>query len=394
MRKLMGRTGPVPRHLALLAALGLIVAACGEGDFADENGDADDTIQDDADVDDDVDDTEEEAAEEVDVEDAPVSDPPEIDCDPIEEELEEHTINFGIGLATNSPQGLSVQFFGDYLEECTDGQLTVELFPDSQIGDDLEMMDGLQTGTLEMTFPSTSPIVDTVPGLGVFDLPFLMPDAETADEVLDSEVGDRLLDEFEGTGLKALNWAENGFRQVTNNVGPIESPEDLEGLNLRVMENEIHVDMWETLGASPTAMAFGEVFSALEQGVIDGQENPWVTNVTSNFWEVADYGSETRHVYTPFIMMIAEDFYNDLPQEFQDVIDEASEEAKHYQRTVSREMDEWAREEFDALGPEVNVLDDDQLQEFVDATEEVYDTWAPEIGEDVVDDVLEIVEGS
>jgi TRAP-type transport system periplasmic protein len=381
MRSSKYRYGPLMRRLAIVAALAMVAAACGEADIADDEGETGDPI----------DETEEEAVEEVDIADAPISDPPGIDCEVIEEDLGEFTINFGIGLAANSPQGLSVQFFGDYLNECTDGQLTVELFPDSQVGDDLEMMDGLATGTLEMTFPSTSPIFSIIPELGVFDLPFLFPDGETADEVLDSEIGDRLLAEFEGTGMKGLVWAENGFRQVTNTVRPIESPEDLEGMNLRVMENEIHVDMWETLGASPTAMAFGEVFSALEQGVIDGQENPWSTNVTSNFWEVADYGSETRHVYTPFIMMIGEEFFNGLPAQYQDLIQEAAEQARDYQRIINREMDEWSREQFDRLGPEVNVLTDEQLAAFAEATEEVYDIWAPQIGEDLVNDVLEMV---
>lgn len=398
MRTHTGTRSPLLRLVALLAALGLIAAACEDADFADEPDDdpIEDDIEEDPDPDPDEepdeDEEEEDEVAEVRLEDAPISDPPDIECGVTPEDVEEQTINFGIGLAGTSPQGLSVEFFGDYLEECTDGALTVELFPDSQIGDDLEMMDGLQTGTLEMTFPSTSPAVEIVPELGVFDLPFLMPDNETADEVLDSEIGDQLLDEFEGTGIKALEWAENGFRQVTNSVGPIEEPADLEGLNLRVMENPIHVDTWETLGADPTSMAFGEVFSALEQGVIDGQENPWSTNVTSNFWEVNAYGSETRHVYTPFIMMMAEDFYEGFPEDVQELIDEAAEETKFYQRTISREMDEWSREQFDDLGPDVNVLDEDQLDEFAEAAQPVYDEWRDEIGEDLVDDVLEMTQ--
>jgi TRAP-type transport system periplasmic protein len=359
---------------APIAALALMATAC-NGDFGGE-----------AEVDPDDEDA---AAENGDGPD--LSEPPAIDCEVLADG-EEHTINFGIGLAEDSPQGLAVDFFGEYLEECTDGRLTVELFPDSQVGDDLEMMNGLQSGTLEMTFPSTSPAVSFVPELGVFDLPFLMPDVEAADRVLDSELGDELLAEFDGSGMKALTWAENGFRNVTNSQHPIESPEDLEGLDMRVMENEIQVTIWESLGANPTTMAFGEVFSALEQGVVDGQENPWVTNLTSNFWEVQDYGSETRHVYTPFLMMIGEDFFDGLDEGDQELIEQAAEVTRDYQRTVAREMDEWARSEFEATGSEVNVLDEDQLEEFRVATEEVYDQWAPELGEDFVDEVRELAQ--
>ncbi|AYY12598.1 TRAP transporter substrate-binding protein [Actinobacteria bacterium YIM 96077] len=360
---------------APLAVLALLVPACG-GDFGgDSDDDGGSSSGDDADAD-------AEGSEGPDL-----SAPPEIECEVIEEDLGEHTIKFGIGLAEDSPQGMAVQFFGDYLDECTNGQLTVQLFPDSQVGDDLEMMDGLRSGTLEMTFPSTSPAVAFVPELGVFDLPFLMPDVEAADRVLDSELGQQLLDEFDGTGMKALAWAENGFRQVTNSVRPIESPEDVEGLDLRVMENEIQTTIWEALGANPTTMAFGEVFSAMEQGVVDGQENPWVTNLTSNFWEVQEYGSQTRHVYTPFIMMIGEEFFDELDPAYQQLIQEAADATRDYQRTISREMDEWARGQFEENGPEVNVLDEDQIEEFRQATEEVYDQWAPELGEEFVDEV-------
>ena len=391
------------RLLALLAALALFIVACGDTDFGGEaaedpedavdevaEGDPDDA----GDPDDGDDQADEEGGDEIDPveEGAELSDPPEIDCEVITEDLGEHQINFGIGLARDSPQGMSVEFFGDYLDQCSDGQLSVELFPDSQVGDDLEMMNGLRSGTLEMTFPSTSPAVSFVPELGVFDLPFLMPDVEAADRVLDSDVGQELLDEFDGSGMKALAWAENGFRQMTNSQQPIESPDDIAGTDVRVMENEIQVTIWEALGANPTTMAFGEVFSALEQGVVDGQENPWVTNLTSNFWEVQEYGSETRHVYTPFIIMIGEEYYEGLDPAYQELIDEAAEATRDYQRTVAREMDEWAREEFEARGSEVNVLDDEQLQTMQDATADVYDQWAPELGEDLVERVQDLAQ--
>lgn len=375
------------RWLAPLAALALIVTACGNGDFG---GDApeDESAEPETDTGTDTDSDSEEAPDDS---EPPLSDPPPIEGDVITEDLGEHNLNFGIGLATNSPQGRSVQYFGDILEERTEGRLTVELFPDSSIGDDSEMMSALQSGTLAMTFPSTSPATSTVPELAVFDLPFLMPDAEAADRVLDSDLGQDLLDEFEGTGMTALVWAENGFRQLTNNERPVETPEDVSGLNLRVMENPIQVSIWNALGANPQAMAFGEVFSALEQGVVDGQENPWVTNFTSNFGEVQAYGSETRHVYTPFVMLIGEELYNGLDPAYQELIQEAAESTRDYQRVLSREMDEWARDQFGELA-EVNVLDEEQLDAFREATEPVYDEWAPQIGEDLVEEVRSLAQ--
>ena len=377
------RTHTRPRRMTWLgtsfAATSLLIASCsgdfgGEAAAGDDEGGGVETAQD--------------------CGEPELSPPPEIDCEVLDgDDLAEHTIKFGIGLAEDSPQGRAVQYFGDYLSECTDGRLTVDLFPDSQVGDDLEMMSGLRSGTLEMTYPSTSPAVSFVPELGVFDLPFLVPDTDAADRIFDSEVGDEMLAEFEGSGMLALAWGENGFRQVTNNDGPIESPEDVQGLDVRVMENEIQVTIWEQLGANPTTMAFGEVFSALEQGVVSGQENPWVTNYTSNFWEVQDYGSETRHVYTPFLFMIGEEFYNGLDPAYQDLIQEASDATSEYQRQVAREMDSWARDQFEASGAEVNVLDEDQLDAFREATAPVYDRWAPQIGEELIDEVRSVAEG-
>jgi TRAP-type C4-dicarboxylate transport system substrate-binding protein len=138
-------------------------------------------------------------------------------------------------------------------------------------------------------------------------------------------------------------------------------------------------------------MAFGEVFSAMEQGVVDGQENPWSTILTSNFYEVQDYGSETRHVYTPFVIMIGEDYYNDMPEEYQTLIQEAAEDTRDYERTISREYDEWSKEQLEAQGMEVTEISDEQLAEFQDATQPVYDEFSSEIGEDIVQQVQDMV---
>ena len=321
-----------------------------------------------------------------------LSDPPPIEGDVVSEG-DEQSIKFGIGLSPGSPQYLSVEYFRDILEKRTDGRLSVEIFPDSQVGDDNQMMSALQSGTLEMTYPSTSPAASIVPELGLFDLPFLFPTPEVADEVLDGEIGQEMLDEFDGTGIKALAFSENGYRQLTNSKQPVTSPEDVKGLAVRVMENPIQVDIWKALGANPTSMAFGEVFSALEQGVVDGQENPWNTILTSKFYEVQDYASETRHVYTPFIIMIGEKFFDGLSADDQAIVQEAALAAAKYERTVSREFNDYAKQQLIDHGMKINDLTDDQLKDFQEATQPVYDKWAPKIGQDLVDRVLEKTQG-
>lgn len=320
-----------------------------------------------------------------------LSEPPAIEGDVVSQ-CEERTIDFGIGLAETSPQYLSVEYFGDILEERTDGQMSVNIFPNSQVGDDKEMMSALQSGSLGMTMPSTSAATTLVPELRVFDLPFLFPEAEDADEVLDSSIGDEMLANFDGTGIKALAWAENGYRQLSNSQRPVQAPEDVEGLRLRVMENPIQIDVWSALGANPTAMAFGEVFSALEQGVVDGQENPWPTIYSSAFYEVQDYGSSTRHVYTPFTFMMSQELYDSLQPECQQLVTEAAEAAGLYNRTISREYNDYALQQLKDSGMEITELSPEQLAAFKEATQPVYDEWAPQIGEDLVSRVQTMVE--
>jgi TRAP-type transport system periplasmic protein len=322
-----------------------------------------------------------------------LSEPPPIEG-AVVAEGDEHTIKFGIGLAQTSPQYISVEYFRDILAQRTNGRLTVEIFPDSSVGDDNQMMSALQSGTLEMTYPSTSPATSIVPALSLFDLPFLFPTPESADAVLDGPTGQEMLDSFEGSGIKALAFAENGYRQLTNSQRAISSPADVAGLAVRVMENPIQVDIWRTLGANPTSMAFGEVFSAMEQGVVDGQENPWNTILTSKFFEVQDFASETRHVYSPFIIMIGEAFFNGLSPEDQQIVQEAALAARDYERTVSREFNDYSKQQLIDNGLQITDLSADQLKAFQEATQPVYDKWSPEIGADLVARVQEQVQSS
>ncbi|MCE8015560.1 TRAP transporter substrate-binding protein [Halomonas sp. MCCC 1A17488] len=327
-----------------------------------------------------------------------LSDPPAIEGEVVGDHGS-HTLRMGIGLAESSPQYLSSQYFADILEQRTDGRITVNIFPNSQLGDDVQMMEMLQTGSLDMTYPSSSPATTYVEELAVFDLPFLLPNREAAIAVMQSDTAQRMLDGFEGSGIKALAFSENGYRQLSNSVRPVESPEDVAGLDvsgltIRTMENPVHLSIWETLGANPTPMAFGELFSAMEQGVVDGQENPWSTILTSNFHEVQDYGSETRHVYTPFIMMISERTWERMAPEYQELVQEAARQSAEYEIQLATEYDDWSREQLEEKGMQITRLDDEQIAAFQEAVQPVYDEWAPRIGEDLIAEIQEIVESS
>ncbi len=299
---------------------------------------------------------------------------------------ETYTITAGIGLNDKSAQYQSLEFFKELVEENSDGRITVELYHSSQLGDDREMMEALQLGTQEMTCPSTAPIAPFVNGYKVFDLPFIFPNEGAADYVLDSEIGQDLLDQLSEIGIKGLVYWENGFRQLTNDVRPVRTPADVQGLKVRTMENPIHLAAWETMGANPTPMAFGELFSALQQDVVDGQENPWGTIYLQNFPEVQQYTTDTGHVYSPFVLMIAQKFWDDLPADLQDVVMDAAVQSRDHNRKLNRELNAQYLEQLkDVMN--VTILTNEEKMAFQEATAAVYEQYSAEIGRDLVNDV-------
>jgi len=302
------------------------------------------------------------------------------------------TIRAGIGLNENHPEYEGLLKFKEIVEEETNGSIEVETYPSGQLGDDRTMTEGLQLGSLEVTIPSTSPMVNFVPEMAVFDFPFLFPDNETADAVLDGPVGQKFLDMFDEQDIKALAYWENGFRDITNSQHEIETAEDFEGLKIRTMENDLHLDAFRELGANPTPMAFGELFTAMQQGTVDGQENPVATIYLEKFYEAQEYVSTTNHIYTPFVFLISKEFYDGLSEEEQQIVSDAAIEAGEYQREVIRED---AEENFEALGEEgmtVTEVTPEAREKMQEIVQPIIDKYAEEIGEDLVQEVYDAVE--
>jgi len=298
----------------------------------------------------------------------------------------EYTINAGIGLNDKSAQYQSLEYFKELVEKNSDGRVQVNLYHSSQLGDDREMMEALQMGIQEVTCPSTAPIAPFVNGFKVFDLPFLFPSNEAADYVLDGPIGQELLKQLEDIGLVGLAYWENGYRQLTNSVSAVKTPEDVAGLKVRTMENPIHLAAWRTLGANPTPMAFGELFSAMQQGVVDGQENPWGTIYLQNFFEVQDYTTDTGHVYSPFVLMMSKKYWDKLPGDMKGVVKEAAELSKWHNRRLNRQMN---AEYLEKLKEEMNVtiLTPEQRAAFQEAVQPVYEQFAEEIGTELIEKV-------
>ena len=262
----------------------------------------------------------------------------------------------------------------NHLEELSDGEMTVDIYPSSALGNESDMLDAVSMGTQDMIVTSTGPIpafANATSNWAVLDLPYLFPTYDTAYEVLDGEVGQFLLSEFDGTGVKALGFWENGYRCTTNSKKEIVHPEDLKGMKIRTMENKVHMATYTALGATPTAMAMGEVFSALQQGTIDGQENPFsITYYANKLHEVQPYMTENNLFYSPSVLAISQDVFDGLSEDQQKILLEAADLAKDEQRQIEQRMAVQARKDMEAYGIIISDIDQD---EWIEATKSVYD---------------------
>jgi tripartite ATP-independent transporter DctP family solute receptor len=221
-------------------------------------------------------------------------------------------VKLGYALAVNSHFGAAAQAWADSVEKSTKSAFKFKQFPSSALGGERELIEGLQLGTVEAVIVSTGALSNFVPDVGVVDIPFLFRDTAHARAVLDGKFGQDLLTKFRARGLIALAWGEQGFRHLTNNKHAVTKPEDLKGLKIRVTENPVHITAFRTLGASPTPMSWPEVIGALQQGTIDGQENPISVIVSAKLWQVQKHMTLTSHVYAPMALIVSPGFWNGL----------------------------------------------------------------------------------
>lgn len=299
---------------------------------------------------------------------------------------ESASIHLKVG-TTTAPDGhyvLGLVEMQKALEEYSNGEMTLDIYPNSALGGESDMMDAVSMGTQDMVLSSTGPIPSfssATSNWSTLDLPYLFEDEQQAYAVFDSEVGQGLLDEFEGTGIKAVGFWENGFRELTNNSKAIATPDDLAGMKIRTMENAVHMATYTALGATPTAMAWGEIFSALQQGTVDGQENPLAIILTAKVYEVQKHVSMIDLFYSPCVLMISEDVYNGFTDEQKEAFDKAAEDGKVAERQISQEIKNNAREAMEAEG--VTFTDVDKAV-WVEAVQSVYSDSSLGIDEELL----------
>lgn len=284
------------------------------------------------------------------------------------------------------PSFLGGKKFGEIVAARLPGKYNVQVYANAQLGDDVRATEAVRMGTLEMVTTSASPLTGLVPEFNVFDLPFIVPSEKAADAVFDGPLGAKLAAALEAKGLKLLAYYENGFRQLTNSVRVVKSPADLKGLKIRTMQNPIHLEAFRAMGANPTPMPFSEVFTALQQRTIDGQENPIPTIWLSKFYEVQKYVSLTGHVYGPHIVLIGKKLWDSFPASDQKILLEAAQESALFQRNLNRQMNRDFVDNLKKAGVTVTELTPEQQKAFVEAVASVYTNWESKIGKALVEE--------
>jgi tripartite ATP-independent transporter DctP family solute receptor len=282
--------------------------------------------------------------------------------------------------------------FGDIIEEETNGSIQVEVYTNTVLGGDREVFERMQFNIIQGATISTGPIAQFSSDFNIFDLPFLFPDKESAFEILDGPIGQELLGELEEQNIVGLNYWENGYRQLTNNKKEIKRLEDVAGLDIRTLENKLHMNIWKQLGANPTAISYGELYLAMEQGIVDGQENPAGNVLNSKFYEVQKYITKTNHIYNASPLMVSKPFWDSLTSDEQKVIRAAAEKMKDEQRKQNQTESDESYKLLEEQGMIVTELSDEERLRFREAVEPIYDQYRKVYGNEVLDKVQAAIE--
>jgi TRAP-type transport system periplasmic protein len=304
-------------------------------------------------------------------------------------QFSERNIKMSNGVNEDHPVGAGVKKMQEILLAKSGGKMKMTAFWGGAAGGDLQATQALRAGTQEMVVSSSSPLVGIIKELGVFDLPFLFANEKEADAVLDGPAGAFFNKKLEEAGLVNLAYWENGFRNLTNSKRAVAKVEDFDGVKVRVMQNNIFLDTFKTLGTNAVPMAFGEVFTALETKTIDGQENPFVTIDTSKFYEVQKFLSVTRHAYTPFLVLYSKKMFDTLSPQEQALLREAAIEGQKVQRSTIRANDTKALANLKAKGMQVNEITPAEQRRMFEKVKPVYDKNATTIGADAITIVVD-----
>ena len=300
-------------------------------------------------------------------------------------EYTETTITWAHGAAETTTLHEAVLEFERLLEERSGGAVQVDVFPNQQLGGDREYTEAGTQGNVDMGSPTSSNIAGFIPSLNVMDAPFVVTERAKMYEVLDGEFGQAVLDSMNVANLQGIGFLENGFRNLTTNK-EIKSLADLSGLKIRVMENDLHMTIWKSVGANPSPLAFGELYTALQQKTFDAQENPLELIYNTKFYEVQPYVYMTNHIYSAYLCWMNLDKWNSLNAATQDLVKQCMRDAEAFQRAKCAEAEQACREKIDASGTShVYDVDPALLAEIQAAVAPAYDMVRSAVGDELVD---------
>jgi tripartite ATP-independent transporter DctP family solute receptor len=299
------------------------------------------------------------------------------------QDIKPRLIRFGYGLNEQSNQGRAAKVFADSVDKASGGKMKVRAIGAAALGPDTQMQQALIGGAQEMMVGSTATLVGITKEMALWDSPFLISSAKEADALLDGPVGDKVRAKLQEKGLVGLAYWENGFRNLTNSKRAINKMEDLEGIKLRVMQNNVFLTSFKTLGANAVPMAFSELFSALETNTVDGQENPFNTILSSKFYEVQKYMTVTNHVYSPWIVLVSKKWWDQLSKDEQKILQDAAKTSRDFERKDTREEASKAVADLKAKGMQVNELSPAESARMRDKLTRVYAQIGTDVGMDL-----------
>jgi len=301
---------------------------------------------------------------------------------PASAQIKEHVFKVGTGLSEDHPQALALKYFGEQLAAKSGGKLSARVYASGSLGNDVSMTSALRGGTLEMTIPDSSTLVSLVKPFGVLNLPLTFNNEQEADAVLDGPFGQKLLAQLPEKGLIGLGFWENGFRHVTNSRRPVQRAEDFSGLKLRVIQSPLFLDTFNALGANATPMPFTELYSAMEQRAVDGQENPPATILASKFNEVQKHLVLSRHMYSAWVLLMSKKTWDGLSPQEQKIVQDAAREAMLYERKTIRAFSDTALADLKKAGMQITELPAAEQAKMRSKLQPVLAKFSKEFGED------------
>ena len=301
------------------------------------------------------------------------------------------SMKFGHDMPEDSAQHVAALKYADLVKERTKGQVEIKVFPAQQLGTDPEMVQQAQMGTLEIVLPPTAKISGFAAQLQLADLPFLFPSKEICYQVLDGPVGDKVLALLDAKGLKGVSFWESGFKQITANKA-IRKPEDFAGMKVRVMESPLLIAQYKQVKANPVPIDFAETYNALQQGVVDAQENPLVSIVNMKFYEVQKYTMLSNHGFLGYAFLFSKKVYDGLPADIQKVMRDTARELASFERQDTARREAGYIERIKKGGSQVVVLTPQELQAFAKAFQPVHQQFAKTIGEDLLKETYAHIE--